>query len=196
MGLLDGLGFGSLGLGLAGDIFSAYSNWQAQKRQREMFDQMRAYSQRMQDPNYIASQVNALYQPLQGQALDQVNRMMNANLALRGLSGGGGYANLESARALAEQDLQRRQMAMQAYMNSSGQGLQALQGAAGSVGQPYGQMGGTAGALQSLMLMQGLNRNQQQPTTQTQSVSGSFSPNWNEPNTAFTTFDPTYNYGV
>lgn len=163
MGIFDGFGggwggAGMLGLGLAGDAFGAYSNYQQQQRQRDIYNQQMTMARNMQNPAYMLAQAQPYYQANMDAfkaAQPQFERTsINPQIGMAGVSGGAAQ-NIWS-QAMAQQQQQMWQNALQQATGNYGQGLNALQGAGQNVGQPSGQMGGTGNALQSLMLMQAL----------------------------------------
>ena len=139
-------GFNTLA-GLGSDIYGGISARNQQRRlddiRRQQQDQIRQqqdYIRRVSSPEAIAQGTERLYQPLQGQALQEVNRMLQAGNAMQGVQDGG-YGQLVTARALAEQDFARRQQAQNAYLQSIGQGGQMY----GQIGQTLSQMPRTVG---------------------------------------------------
>jgi len=163
MGLFDGIGgmgAGMLGLGLAGDIFGAYSQQQQQQRQRDIYNNYLQQQQRMQNPAYMIGQAQPYYQAnlnAMKSALPQFMRStVNPMLGGQGIDPMGGLGQTLTQQAMAPQIQGAWQNAMGQATGQQQSALNALQGAGQNVGQPTGQMGGTAGALQSLMLMQAL----------------------------------------
>lgn len=157
-----------LGLGVAGDVFGAYSQQQAAKRQRDLYNQYQAQAQLAQNPAYQISQATPYYnanlaamrQGLPTFMREQVNPM----LGIRGLDPAGGQGQLIAQQAIAPQIQGAWQNALQTATGQQQGALNALSGATGNIGQPYGQMGGTANALQSLMMMRAMDRfNKPQP---------------------------------
>ncbi len=177
MGFFDeigGLGTGMLGLGVAGDVFSAYSQQQAQQRQRNLYNQYQQQQQQLQNPAYMLSQAQPYYQQnlatMQSALPSIMRQTVNPMLGQQGLDPAGGAAQSILQQTIAQQQQQAWQQAQQqAYQNQSA-GLTGLGGATQNVGQPTGTMGGTSGALQALMMQQALARyhNPQQQTQQQQ----------------------------
>src|SRR5579872_444585 len=98
---IGGLGAGMLGLGALGTLGGAVSSWMQQQRQNQLFKQA-------QDPNYWQK----FYTPANDAYIQNLQRMVNQGLALRGIQGGG-EANLAVARAMSENEFQRQQQAQQ-----------------------------------------------------------------------------------
>ena len=167
---LDDLGLASLGLGAAGDIFGAYSQQQAASRQRDLYNQYQNQMQQMQNPAYILSQAQPYYQAdlasLKKAIPDIMRSTVNPMLGGQGLDPKGGIGTELTMQALAPYYQQAWTGALNQVGNQNQMALNALGGAGQNIGQPSGQMGGTANALQSLMLYQAMNR--KQPTVQNQ----------------------------
>lgn len=141
-----------LGLGAAGDIFGAYSAHQQQQRQRDLYNKMLEYN----NPAAVLARQQQFYQAnvgnLNQQIPDIMRQTVNPMLGMKGIDPGGGQGQMMLQQSLAPYYLQAWQQAG----NQAQGGLNALQQAGGQVGTPYGTMGGTGSALQSLMLMQAL----------------------------------------
>ena len=157
-----------LGLGVAGDVFGAYSAHQQQQRQRDLYNKMLEYN----NPAAVLARQQQFYQAnvgnLNQQIPDIMRQTVNPMLGMKGIDPGGGQGQMMLQQSLAPYYLQAWQQAG----NQAQGGLNALQQAGGQVGTPYGTMGGTGSALQSLMLMQALrggyrSGGSQTPTTDT-----------------------------
>lgn len=157
-----------LGLGALSSGFGAYSQMQAAQRQRDLYNQYRAQAQQMNNPAYQISQAQPYYQAnlaaLQQQIPTFMREQVNPMLGVRGLDPAGGQGQLIAQQALAPQISQAWQNALNTATGQQQGSLNALSGATGNIGQPYGQMGGLGNAMQSLMMAQAMNRyNQPQP---------------------------------
>ena len=149
------LGLFNTGTGLASDIFGGISARNQQKRMQDIYRQQQDYVRRLTSPEAIAEGTQRLYQPLQGQALTEVNRMLQASNAMQGVQDGG-YGQLLSARALAEQDLQRRNLAQNAYLQSIGQAGNVMSQMPRTVGERFGTSGATGQGLSQLAMLYAL----------------------------------------
>lgn len=159
---IDDLAIPMLALGAASSGFGAYSQQQAAQRQRDIYNRYQQQAQLMNNPAYQISQAQPYYQAnLQAMRAGLptfMREQVNPMLGVRGLDPAGGQAQSIYSNAIANQTNQAWQNALN---TSTGQGqasLQGLAGASGNVGQPYGQTGGLGNAMQSLMLMQTMNR--------------------------------------
>ncbi len=154
------LGWGMLGLGLAGDAFGAYSAMQQQQRQRDMYKKQLEMQQLMSDPRRMVAgaqpYVDALNANLKTQIPNIMRSDINPLIGSRGIDPGSGAGQSIYAQALAPYYAQNAQNGMQNYMNSLQGGMGALSGAGGMVGQPMGGGGQTAQALQMMMMMNAL----------------------------------------
>lgn len=179
-GIGGGFGAGMLGLGLAGDIFGAYSQMQAQKRQRDIYNQYQQQQQRLQNPAYMIGQAQPYYQAnlsaLQSSLPAFMRSTVNPMLGGQGIDPMGGLGQNITQQAMAPQIQGAWQNALGQATGNQQMGLTALSGMGQNVGQPTGQMGGTSSALQSLMLLQALRGGRPQPTgtmTDTTNMGGS-----------------------
>ena len=153
---------GMLGLGALGSGFGAYSQHQTAQRQRDLYDQYRAQTQLMQNPAYQISQAQPYYaanlaamrQGLPTFMREQVNPM----LGIRGLDPAGGAGQQIMQQSIATQISGAWQNALNTATGQGQGALNALSGAGGNIGQPYGQSGGLGNAMQSLMFMQAMNK--------------------------------------
>lgn len=160
-----------LGLGVAGDAFGAYSQYSAAKRQRDIFNQYNQQRQLMQNPAYQISQAQPYYQAELSQLRQQLPAFMrstvNPMLAIQGLDPAGGQGRFITEQAIAPQIGQAWRNALGTVQGQNTAAMSALGGMTTNVGQPSGQMGGTANALQSMMLMQALGKYRGGDTTDT-----------------------------
>lgn len=164
-------GMGMLGLGIAGDIFGAYSANQQAQRQRDVYKKQMEMQSLMRDPRAMVAgsqpYVDALNKNLATQIPNIMRSDVNPMIGSRGIDPGSGAGQSIYAQALAPYYAQNAQNGMQNYMNSLQGGMGALNGAGGTVGQPMGGGGNTAQALQMMMMMQALKGsggNRQAPT--------------------------------
>lgn len=179
-GIGGGFGAGMMGLGLVGDAFGAYSQMQAQKRQRDLYNQYQQQQQRMQNPAYMIGQAQPYYQAnlnaLQSSLPAFMRSTVNPMLGGRGIDPMGGIGQELTQQAIAPQLQNAWTQAMGQATGNNQMGLTALQGMGNNIGQPTGQMGGTSSALQSLMMLQALRGGQARPTgtmTDTSNMGGS-----------------------
>ena len=153
-------------LGGAGDAFGAFSQYSAAKRQRDIYNQYNAQRQLMQNPAYQISQAQPYYQAELSQLRQQLPAFMrstvNPMLAIQGLDPAGGQGRFITEQAIAPQIGQAWRNALGTVQGQNTAAMNALGGMTTNVGQPSGQMGGTANALQSMMLMQAM-KNYGQP---------------------------------
>jgi len=138
---------------LGSDIYGFTQNLQNQQAQRQV-------AQQLMTPEKLAAFTNKLYQPLQGEALNQVTRDLQGNLGLRGLTSGfgpygAGYGNQFAANALARIEFDRQQAAQRQAMQALGGVSQAL-----PPYQPTNQLGQFTQGLSALRQLQNLYRGQ------------------------------------
>ena len=163
---------GMLGLGLLGSGFGAYSQQQAASRQRDLYNQYNQQRQLMQNPAYQISQAQPYYQANLAAMRQQLPTFMrtqvNPMLGIQGLDPAGGAARQITEQAIAPQIGQAWQNALGTVQGQNTAAMSGLSGMGQNIGQPYGQMGGLPQALQSVMMMQALNRYNpaQRPTLQ------------------------------
>ena len=159
------LGMASLLLGAAGTGFGAFSQQQAASRQRDLYNRYQQQAQLAQNPAYIISQSQPYYQAnlaaMQQQLPTFMRTQVNPMLAIQGLDPAGGAARQITEQAIAPQISSAWQNALQTATGQGQQAMNALAGASGNIGQPYGQMGGLQNALQSMAMVQALNRYKQ-----------------------------------
>ena len=159
------LGMASLLLGAAGTGFGAYSQQQAASRQRDLYNRYQQQAQLMQNPAYQISQAQPYYQAnlaaMQQQLPTFMRTQVNPMLAIQGLDPAGGAARQITEQAIAPQISGAWQNALQTATGQGHGALNALSGASGNIGQPYGQMGGLQSGIQSWALLNALNRYKQ-----------------------------------
>jgi hypothetical protein len=171
---MDGLEFGfnlptaALGLGAISDLFGGYSQQQAQQRQRALYQQYLQQQQNLQNPQWVLGQAQPYYQAnlqaLQSGLPAFMRSTVNPMLGAQGIDPTGGLGNELTQQAIAPQLQQAWQNALGQVTGQNQSALNALGGATGNVGVPSGQLGGTANALQSLMLWRALQGRQPQQT--------------------------------
>lgn len=170
-GFGGGLGAGMLGLGVASDAFGAYSAYQQQQRQRELYKQQMDLAAKQRDPGYMIGQAQPYYQANMAAlraALPSLERSsINPEIGMRGISGGAAQSLYD--QVVGQQQQQAWGNAMNQAQGGMGGSMSALQNAGGNVGQSQGGVGGTASALQALMLMQALRGGGQQNPSQASS---------------------------
>jgi len=98
--------------------------------------QRQAIGANLADPTKIKAGAEAIYQPLSELARQNISTQVQAEMAQRGVAGGGQYANLMSAKAFAPSEQALWQNALQAYLTGQ-------QGAVNAYGQQ--DMTGTPG---------------------------------------------------
>ena len=156
------LGMASLLLGAAGTGFGAYSQQQAASRQRDLYNRYSQQQQLMQNPAYQISQATPYYNANLAAMREQLPTFMrtqvNPMLGIQGLDPAGGAARQITEQAIAPQISGAWQNALGTVQGQNTAAMGGLAGMGQNIGQPYGQMGGLPQALQSVMMMQALNR--------------------------------------
>lgn len=173
MGLFDGfggMGAGMMGLGLLGDAFGAYSNYQAQQRQRDLYKKQLEIQNILRNPNAVLAGSQPYYQAnlsaLNTAMPNIIRQQVAPQLGMQGIDPTGGQGQLITQQAIAPYVLQAQQNAQNQYINTLTGGQQGLNYAGQAVGQPAGQMGNTGAAMRTLMMMQALRENRAQPNPQ------------------------------
>ena len=140
---------GALGLSALNDWFAARSARNAEAERRKAYDLLL-------NPSALSSSMAAARQPLSAETMTQINRGLNSNLALRGISEpGSGVGNQYVADAYAKilPSLQSQQDANY---------LTALTGAGRFAPQRYGQGGTLNETLKWLMIANAMKPKPQQ----------------------------------
>lgn len=164
MGMFDGmgggLGAGMFGLGVAGDVFGAYSGYQAQKRQRDLYNQQLQLANTLKNPQAVLAGSEPYYQSALASLNTQIPNIVRSTVApqlgMQGIDPSGGTGQLILNQALAPYYKDLRSQAIAQYTGSLGQAQNGLYQTGQNIGQPQGGMGNTSAALQAIMRMQGL----------------------------------------
>ena len=156
---MPGLEEGLLGLSILGDLGGAFSNWQQQQRQRDIY-------KKLMDPNAMAGYANTYANNIYNTTSPQIARQAASSLGAGGVSQGG-YGNALMQQALAQYMGQLQQEGANAYTRN-------LTGAANSIGPTFGTSGASMDALKTMMMLQALQKNN--PTTGNTNTSSLGSP--------------------
>src|SRR5690349_7043116 len=107
---------GLMGLGLGGDIFGAYSQYQAQQRQRDLYNKYQEQAAKLRDPMYMIGQATPIYNAnlanLQTALPSLMRTTVNPMLGQQGLDPAGGAAQSILQQTVAQQQQQAWQNAM------------------------------------------------------------------------------------
>lgn len=151
---------GLLGLGVAGDAFGAYSAMRQQARQRDAYNQAMQLAREQTNPAAVLGRANQYYNQgyaqLRSAIPDIMRSEVNPMLGLKGIDPSGGQGQLILNQALAPYYANLWQNAVNQAQGGYQGANTALQNAGQMTGTPYGSMGGTANALQSMMLLRAL----------------------------------------
>ena len=138
---MPGLEEGLLGLSILGDVGGAFSNWQQQQRQRDIY-------KKLMDPTAMAGYANTYANNIYNTTSPQIARQAASSLGAGGVSQGG-YGNSLMQQALAQYMGQLQQQGANAYTSN-------LTGALRASGPSFGTSGASMDALKTLMMMRAL----------------------------------------